>query len=124
MGQYDDDECTLPISVHCDATEHRCDHHDADKKNPDSSEIMTSHHSCIRFVDDPTIEDSPVCGAASRVVAVMVSELRVHAAANVVELFVQTLVVLQTTPILDSGLVMGLHDALRPCGSHAFLLGC
>ncbi|GFS57973.1 hypothetical protein TNCV_3124621 [Trichonephila clavipes] len=46
----------------------------------------------------------------------MVSELRTHDAANVVELFVQTFVVLQTTPILDSELVAWLHDPLRPCG--------
>ncbi|GFV56812.1 hypothetical protein TNCV_3995111 [Trichonephila clavipes] len=44
----------------------------------------------------------------------MVSELRVHAATNVVELFVQTLLALQATPVLDSGLVTWLHDPLRP----------
>ncbi|GFT46991.1 DDE_Tnp_IS1595 domain-containing protein [Trichonephila clavipes] len=64
------------------------------------------------FVVDHTIEDAPDCDAASREAAAMVSELRVHAAASVVELFVQTLVVLQTTPILDSGLVTWLHDLL------------
>ncbi|GFW91961.1 hypothetical protein TNCV_2152411 [Trichonephila clavipes] len=77
---------------------------------------MPSRHSCTRFVVDHTIEDAPVYDAASRVAAAMASELRVHAAANVVELFVQTLVVLQTTPILDSRLVTGLHDPLRPYG--------
>ncbi|GFW20487.1 hypothetical protein TNCV_4547541 [Trichonephila clavipes] len=35
--------------------------------------------------------------SVSRVAAAIVSDLRVHAAANIVELFVQTLVVLQTT---------------------------
>ncbi|GFX13575.1 putative DD41D transposase [Trichonephila clavipes] len=67
------------------------------------------------FVVDHTIEDSPVCDAAPRVAEVMVSELRVHATANVVEPFVQTLV-LQTTPILDPELVTWLHDPLRSCG--------
>ncbi|GFX10386.1 hypothetical protein TNCV_1867811 [Trichonephila clavipes] len=43
----------------------------------------------------------------------MVSKLRINAAANVVELFVQTFVVLQSTPILDSGLVAW------PCGDEA-----
>ncbi|GFV61503.1 hypothetical protein TNCV_3892931 [Trichonephila clavipes] len=80
---------------------------------------MMSRHSCTRFVVDSTTEDAPVCVAASRVAAAMVSELRVHAAENVVELFVETLAVLQTTPILDSRLVKGLHDHLRPCGSQA-----
>ncbi|GFU06680.1 hypothetical protein TNCV_4352701 [Trichonephila clavipes] len=54
------------------------------------------------FVVDHTIEDAPVCDATSRVAAAMISELRFHAAANVVNLSVQTLFVLQTTPILNS----------------------
>ncbi|GFW92469.1 hypothetical protein TNCV_517872 [Trichonephila clavipes] len=62
MGQYDDDECNLPMRIHQDVTKH---------------------------------------GAASRVAAAMVSELRVHDVVNVVELFAQTLFVLKTTPILD-----------------------
>ncbi|GFU05614.1 hypothetical protein TNCV_3292071 [Trichonephila clavipes] len=37
-----------------------------------------------RFVIDHTIEDAPVIDASSRVTTAMVSELRVHAAANVV----------------------------------------
>ncbi|GFU78248.1 hypothetical protein TNCV_5008291 [Trichonephila clavipes] len=68
------------------------------------------------FVADRTIEDAPACDAASRVAAAMFSELRVHAAANIIELFVQTLVVLKIIPILDTGLVTGLHDPLRQCG--------
>ncbi|GFX99220.1 hypothetical protein TNCV_2494011 [Trichonephila clavipes] len=67
-----------------------------------------------RFVVDHTFEDAPVCDAASRVAEAMVSKLRVHAAANVVKLFVQTLAVLQTLVILDSGLVVLKHDPLRP----------
>ncbi|GFX02522.1 hypothetical protein TNCV_727761 [Trichonephila clavipes] len=66
------------------------------------------------FVVDHTIKEAFVCDAASRVATTMVSTLRVHAVANVVELFVQTLVVLQTTTILDSELVMWPHDLLRP----------
>ncbi|GFW92899.1 hypothetical protein TNCV_3495321 [Trichonephila clavipes] len=68
------------------------------------------------FVVDDTIEDAPLCGAASRVAAAMVFELRVHAAANVIEQFVQTLVFLQTTAIIHSGLVTWLHDPLGSCG--------
>ncbi|GFT28630.1 hypothetical protein TNCV_4832151 [Trichonephila clavipes] len=47
----------------------------------------------------------------------MVSEMRVHAAANVVELSVQILVALQTTPIIDPELVTWLHDLLKPRGT-------
>ncbi|GFW29025.1 hypothetical protein TNCV_2355831 [Trichonephila clavipes] len=68
------------------------------------------------FVVDCTIEDAPVYDTASREAIAMVSELRVHAAANVVELFMQTLFVLQTTPILYSRLVTWLHDPLSSCG--------
>ena len=46
----------------------------------------------------------------------MVSELIVHAAANVVELFVQMVIVLQTFPSVDSGIETLLHDPLQPCG--------
>ncbi|GFW71081.1 hypothetical protein TNCV_91241 [Trichonephila clavipes] len=55
-----------------------------------------------RFVIYHTIEDAPVYDAALKVASAMISELRIHAIANVVELFVQTLV-FQTTPIFDSG---------------------
>ncbi|GFT17841.1 hypothetical protein TNCV_2589031 [Trichonephila clavipes] len=63
-----------------------------------------------RFVVDHTIEDSPVCDAVSRLAAAMDSDLRIHAAVNVIELFVQTLVVLQIAPIIDSGLMTVLLD--------------
>ncbi|GFX95782.1 hypothetical protein TNCV_2083621 [Trichonephila clavipes] len=68
----------------------------------------------LRFVVDHTIEDAPVYDAASIVATDMISELRVHAVANVVELFVQTLV-LQTTPILHSEIVAWLHDPIKSC---------
>ena len=44
----------------------------------------------------------------------MVAVLTVHAAANVVELFVQTQVVLQTIAFLDSGFVTSLCDPVSP----------
>ncbi|GFY05294.1 hypothetical protein TNCV_2207401 [Trichonephila clavipes] len=47
-----------------------------------------------RFVVDHTIEDIPICDAASRITAAKFSEQRVHASANVVEQFVQILVIL------------------------------
>ncbi|GFX60713.1 hypothetical protein TNCV_4976891 [Trichonephila clavipes] len=100
MDQYDDDECMLTKCVHQYAAKHGYDHFDiVDRtwihlKN-DVSPLVPQVHV------DHTIEDAPVCDEASRVAVAMVSELRVHTAANVVELFVQILV-LKTTPILDS----------------------
>ncbi|GFV72326.1 hypothetical protein TNCV_637881 [Trichonephila clavipes] len=66
-----------------------------------------------------TIEDAPICDAASRVA--MISELRVHAATNVIKLFVQTLVVSQTTSTLVLGLMTWLHDPLNHAANIAFL---
>ncbi|GFT34096.1 hypothetical protein TNCV_4385261 [Trichonephila clavipes] len=77
------------------------------KQNPDSSEKGRLAIRVPGFVIDHTIKDAFLCAAA------MVFELRVHAAANVVKPFVQTLVVLQTTPNLDSGLVTWLHDSFK-----------
>ncbi|GFV95273.1 hypothetical protein TNCV_4586481 [Trichonephila clavipes] len=85
-----------------DAAKHGCDHLDAVSRTVNNVNKMASRHSCTSFDVDHTIEDAPVCDAASRVAAAMVSELRVYVAENVIELFLQTLVVLQTTPILDS----------------------
>ncbi|GFV54334.1 hypothetical protein TNCV_4366091 [Trichonephila clavipes] len=65
-----------------------------------------------KFVVDHTIEYAPIFDAASSVAAVMVSELRVHAAANVDGVFLQTLIVLQMIRILDSGLLFSSLQVL------------
>ncbi|GFW77302.1 hypothetical protein TNCV_924181 [Trichonephila clavipes] len=70
---------------------------------------MTSRHSCTRFVVDHITEDVPVCDAVSRVATAMVSELKVHAAANIVELYMQTLVV-----------IVGLNDTETPRHSNSW----
>ncbi|GFW61084.1 hypothetical protein TNCV_4872941 [Trichonephila clavipes] len=57
------------------------------------------------LVVDHTIKDAPVRDSTSRVALAMASKLRVNATANVVEMFMQTLVALQTTPMLNSGFV-------------------
>ena len=71
-----------------------------------------------------TIEGAPIYDIASRVAEGMVVELTVRAAASVVELFVQTLVVLQMTPFPDSGLMTWQYDPLKPCAGKmpAFLV--
>ncbi|GFV97419.1 hypothetical protein TNCV_2039281 [Trichonephila clavipes] len=61
--------------------------------------------STMRFAIDPTIEDAPIFDATSGVATSTISPLRIHAAANVVELFVQTLVCLANDPkFLTQGL--------------------
>ncbi|GFS65330.1 hypothetical protein TNCV_2451531 [Trichonephila clavipes] len=94
----------LPICVHYDASKHGCDHLGAVNRTWIQLKKSRLAIRVSRFVVDNTIEDAPVRHAASRVAAAMVTKLRTHAAVNVVELFVKTLVVLQTTPILASGL--------------------
>ncbi|GFW05002.1 hypothetical protein TNCV_597961 [Trichonephila clavipes] len=91
--------------VHRDAAKHGCDHFDAVNITWIPLKKRRVNICVPRFVVDHTIEDAHVCDLASRVATAMVSELRVHAAANVLDLFVQAFAVLQKTPVLDSGLV-------------------
>ncbi|GFS52093.1 hypothetical protein TNCV_1105041 [Trichonephila clavipes] len=56
-----------------------------------------------RFIVDHPIADSPVCDAALRVAAAMVSELRVHATANVVELSCRYLLSCKRSQFLTQG---------------------
>ncbi|GFW26211.1 hypothetical protein TNCV_3397071 [Trichonephila clavipes] len=96
-----------------DAAKHGCDHLDAlDRTRINMKKCLTIR---VIFVHR-TIEETPLCDTASRVAAAMVLKLRIHAAANVVELFIQTPAVLQTYPILDSGLITCLYVSLRQCG--------
>ncbi|GFV29027.1 hypothetical protein TNCV_1378781 [Trichonephila clavipes] len=101
------------MGVHHDASKHGCDHLGAVNRTWIHLKKPRLARRVPRFVVDHTIKDTPVWDAASRVAATIVSKLGVHTSANVVELFAQTLVVLQTTPIFDSGLVTLLHDPLR-----------
>ncbi|GFU30649.1 hypothetical protein TNCV_3031601 [Trichonephila clavipes] len=109
MGQYDDDESTLLMCVHHDAAKHGCDYLGAVNRTCIHLKKSRLAIRGSKFVVDHTIEDAPVRHAAPRVAAALVSKLRIHAAANFVELFVQTLVVLKMIPILASGLMTWLH---------------
>lgn len=60
-----------------------------------------------RFVVYHTIERPPVCDEKLRVPKAMVAELPSHVTANVVEQFLQTIVVFQKT--LDSGPVRSIN---------------
>ncbi|GFU37407.1 protein alan shepard [Trichonephila clavipes] len=66
-------------SVHHFAAKRGCDHLDAVNRTW-IHQKKWSRHSCAQI--DYTIENAPVCDAASRVARAMVSELRVHTVAN------------------------------------------
>ena len=58
------------------------------------------------FVVDLNINDAPACDIMSRIVKSMVAGLKIYAAANALERFVQAFIVLETTPFLGSELTM------------------
>ncbi|GFV01950.1 hypothetical protein TNCV_4979011 [Trichonephila clavipes] len=82
------------MCVHHDAAKHGCDHLDVVNRNWIHLKKGCLATRTSRFVVDHIFEDAPICDAASRVTSDKVSELRFHASANVVELFVQTAIIL------------------------------
>ncbi|GFU74332.1 hypothetical protein TNCV_2445071 [Trichonephila clavipes] len=86
MGQYDEDKCTLSMCVHQDAAKHGWDHLYAANRTWIHPKKWRLAIRPPRFVVDYTIEDTPVCDAASRVAAAMIYELRVNTVANVADL--------------------------------------
>ncbi|GFT23714.1 hypothetical protein TNCV_3511761 [Trichonephila clavipes] len=125
MGKYGDDECMLPMCVHHDATIHRYDLLDTVNRNWIHVIGLTFPASYEpRFVFDHTIEDAFIYDAASRISEAIVSEMSIHAAANVVELLMQTFVVFAKYPVPESGVLLWLHDPLRACEYHGCLLSC
>ena len=88
ISQYDNAECTLATCVLYIVTKHGCDHQEA----LDRTEIRLKkrRHAILesRFVFEPVVEGSPVCGVVSRVAKIMAADLTVLAASNVVELLV------------------------------------
>ncbi|GFS61604.1 hypothetical protein TNCV_4312711 [Trichonephila clavipes] len=63
--------------VHHDATKHGCVHRNAVKRAWIHLKKLRLTIHAPRFIVDCTFEDAPVCDAASRVAATMVSKLRV-----------------------------------------------
>ena len=89
MGLYDDEEKIL-----LDDIKHGYDHHDpVDKITIYEKTQIYGILACMSIVEK-IIEDSPVCYVAQKVAEAMVTEMTVHATANVVELFVQRFLVL------------------------------
>ncbi|GFW41309.1 hypothetical protein TNCV_1003021 [Trichonephila clavipes] len=75
------------MHIHHDTVKHGCDHLDAVNRTWIYLKKRRIANSTPRFIIDPTNENTPVCDAVSRVAAAMVSKLRVHAAVNIIELF-------------------------------------
>ncbi|GFV91356.1 hypothetical protein TNCV_898731 [Trichonephila clavipes] len=76
------------MCVHHDASKYGCNHLGAVNRTWIHLKKSSLAIHFPKFVVDHTIEDAPVCDAASSVAAAMVSELRVHSDVNVIELFV------------------------------------
>ncbi|GFV96388.1 hypothetical protein TNCV_2869661 [Trichonephila clavipes] len=76
------------MCVHHDATKHGYSHLDAVNRTWINLKKRCLVICAPSFDVDHTFEDAPVWDAASRVAASMIFELRVHSAANIVELFV------------------------------------
>ncbi|GFX36305.1 hypothetical protein TNCV_4932181 [Trichonephila clavipes] len=72
MGQYDDDECTLPMCFHHNAAKHGYDHFDAVNRTWIHLKEERLVICAPKFIIDHTIEDAPVCDAVSKVAAAMV----------------------------------------------------
>ena len=101
MDQHEVVKCTLVIYVPYDAAKHRCHHHD--DVNTIEIHLKTRLHSisASRFVVKHTVVDVSVCAVASSITDTTVVELTIQAAKNILVLFMQTLVFLQTTSFLD-----------------------
>ena len=69
-----------------------------------------------RLVIEHTTNGLPVCYVALRVAKAIISEVTAHAAANVFDLLVKTLVVSKKSLFLDSRLMTSLYDPLKPYG--------
>ena len=61
------------------------------------------HYICFHF--EHAIEGASDCDVVSRVAKNIVSKLTVHASAKVIDLFVQTHIVLETSTFLDSKII-------------------
>ncbi|GFX74063.1 hypothetical protein TNCV_490271 [Trichonephila clavipes] len=77
------------MCVHHGAVKHRCDPLDAENRTwiPLKRGRLTIR--APRFTVEHTFKNAPVSDSASTVPTAMVSELRVHAAANVIDMFLQ-----------------------------------
>ncbi|GFU56788.1 hypothetical protein TNCV_4041901 [Trichonephila clavipes] len=74
------------------------------------------------FVIDYAVEDAIFCDAMTRIATAMVSQSWEFMLLQTPSNCSSDTCCLARTPILDSGIVMWLHDPLRLCGQHACLV--
>ena len=110
IRKYDYVECTLAIFVLHDGAKHRCNHHDGLNRIKIRLKIRRHAIPTTKFVVDHAVESTPACNVTLRIFKGMEAEMRDHVVANIVELFVQILIILQKTRFLDSLLVTWLYD--------------
>ena len=92
MGMYDNVECTLVTCALHDDVKHGCDQQDAFEKI--KNRLKTRHHIFhdSSFVVQHAIKSASVWDVVSKAAEAMVAEITVHTTVNVVDLFVQSLV--------------------------------
>ncbi|GFX78864.1 hypothetical protein TNCV_4158341 [Trichonephila clavipes] len=66
MGQYDDDECSLPMCVHHNTAKYGYNHLDAVNRTWIHLKKRYFTIRAPKFVVEHAIEDAPVCDVASR----------------------------------------------------------
>ena len=108
-----DNKCTPSTCVLHDVSKNSCNPLDVVNRIEIHMKIWFFTTSGSKYVVIYIIEGAPVCDVAYRVAEAMTAELRVHAAASVIQLFVQEFVFLQTTPFLDLGVLKWLYDLLK-----------
>ena len=97
IDQIDDVKCTLASCAVDVAAKYECDHQGNAKRIVIRLKMLRQADPASTFSVEHISKSAPVCDVASREDESIVLQLTVHAAANVIELFVHTLLVLQTT---------------------------
>ena len=97
LREYDDIQCTLVVYILHEADKHGCNIHDTLAKI--TIHVKTWRHviPISRFDIEHTSKGSPACQVASKISETTVVKLIVDVAANVKELILQILFVLQKT---------------------------
>ena len=101
--QYGDAECILSTSVFLNTGN---GHRDGAKRMQFGLKVPRHAISTSRFVIKQTFKGASAYDVASSIAKAMTIELTIDAVANVVGMFMQAFVVLQTTLFLDWGLAV------------------
>ena len=82
------------LRILCDEAKQECDHHDSINKSEFRQKTLRHTSLSSNFVVQLTTKGAPVFDVVSKVTESMITQLTIHVATNIIELFVQTLVVL------------------------------